>query len=633
MIEQFHFLRPWWLLLLIPLAWVLWRYWRLRRQSGSWQAVCDPHLLTHLLMDGQSPASRTPILLLGIAGLLAILALAGPTWSKLPQPVYRNTAATVVLFNLSESMNAPDVTPTRLERAKLKLLDFLRRQREGQTALIAYAGEAYVVSPLTDDAATIESLVNALAPNIMPVGGTNLAQALNKAEALLEQDGVYKGGRILLITDSSGGARALKQVAAMQRKGRVLSVLAVGTRQGAPIKAPGGGFVQASDGSILIPRLNLNALHKLAAAGHGHLVGLTTTDADLNALWPSAQASRINSRQPDHNHAADSWREQGPWLLLLVLPLVALSWRQGWLALLVVTVMLQPHPAQAASWRNLWSRPDQQAYHALQQGNAKAAARLFRNRNWRSIAQYRAGNYAAAAAGFAGQHSPDALYNAGNALAHLGKLQQAAENYRKVLQQQPDNQDARHNLKIVEKLLKQRRKKPTHSGQNQQDKKHGQQHGKSASKHSKQGRQSQAHSGQGHNGQSAQHGKTGQSKTAKQQPRASRSAKAHQHNTGTRPQNANTGATKSRQQHATRPAQEKAASAKQGKNQVGQQARKGQKHNPSTGYNRNQSTEKKESAQALKQWLRRIPDDPGGLLRRKFQYLHELREQAANNGN
>lgn len=633
MITAFHFIRPLWLLALLPLAWILWRYWRQRQQNSNWQSVCDPHLLPHLLIDGQGQASRAPFWLLACAGVLSILALAGPTWSKLPQPVYRNTAATVVLFNLSQTMNASDVTPTRLERAKLKLLDFLHRQREGQTALIAYAGEAYVVSPLTDDAATIASQVNALAPNIMPVDGNNLAQALTRAGHLLDQDGVYRGGRILLITDSAGGPHALKQVTALQRKGRVLSILAVGTPQGAPIKASGGGFVQAADGSILIPRLQLAPLRKLASAGHGHLVSLTTSDADLNALWPSAQNTRINQKQPENNHAADIWREQGPWLLLLVLPLVALSWRRGWLALLVLALLPLPHPAQASTWSDLWSRPDQQAYQALQVGKANTAAKLFKDRDWRSVAQYRAGHYAAAAAGFADKNTPDALYNQANALAHLGKLEQAAQNYRKVLQQQPNNQDARHNLAIVDKLLRQRQQKNTNGkNQHKQTGKNDQhQSGKSGSTKSQQGKQGKQASGNQQTHSGKEHAAT--SPQQNRQPAQSKNTQQHAQS-GEKVKNGtqmHTDTKKTQTQQKTARASQTNPGLQQRHSQAARQTPAHPGNKSPAGRMARESIQKKESDQALQQWLRRIPDDPGGLLRRKFMYLHELRQQAANN--
>ena len=634
MMEHLHFLRPYWLLTLLPLAWLVWRYWHRQQGGGAWQSVCDPHLLPHLLVATSTRTNRTPIWLLGIAGLLTVIALAGPVWEQLPQPVYHNNAATVVLLNLSETMNASDVKPTRLERAKLKLLDFLRRQREGQTALIAFAGEAYVVSPLTDDAATIESLVTSLESNTMPVAGDNLSEALNKADALLDQDGVFQGGRVLLISDNAGDNNALQRAAALQRKGRVLSVLAVGTQQGAPITAAGGGFVKNSNGAILIPILNRPALEQLAATGHGRMVTLTSTDDDLNNLWPSAQASLINSRQGS-KHAANVWREEGPWLLLLVLPLLALVWRQGWLTVIVLAVMLQPHPVQASTWDNLWARPDQQAYRALQHGDAKTAATLFKDPHWRSVADYRAGNYAAAAKGFGSEQTPDALYNQGNALARAGKLDQAAQTYRKVLQQQPSNQDAQHNLKIVEDLLKQQQQKQnkqsTQNKDKDKDKHNNQQQQQAKGQNQQAGKDQPGQQGQATSQPSKdQHGQTGQQQQAQQQSgkgqqqqkqtaQADKSDKAQQ--------TQDTQSDTNKQSAAEQAKAEQAAKAQQQAAEQQTDAMQAQR----AAADAHETTAKSESTQAMEQWLRRIPDDPGGLLRRKFLYLHQQRERAAGN--
>lgn len=650
MIEHFHFLRPLWLLMLLPMAWVLWHYWRRQERGGVWQNVCDSHLLPHLLIGSGTRASRIPLVLMALAGLLSVLALAGPTWSKLPQPVYHNSAATVVLLNLSESMNAPDVTPSRLERAKLKLLDFLQRQREGQTALIGYAGEAYVVSPLTDDAATIESLVNSLSTDVMPVAGDNLSEALQKADTLLNQDGVSKGGRVLLITDDAGDALALKSAAALQHNGRTLSVLAVGTQQGAPIPASGGGFIKDSHGTIVIPMLDRTALEKLAATGHGRLVTLTASDHDLNTLWPGKQAVLFKAKQAKRTQDANVWREEGPWLLVLAMPLLALLWRQGWLAVIVLVITLPPPSAHAGTWQDLWARPDQQAYRALQHGDAKTAAKLFKDPGWHSVAQYRSGNYAAAAKEFAKQHTPDALYNQGNALARAGKLAAAAQNYRKVLQQQPDNADAKHNLKIVEDLLKHRQQKQQHQNTNKNKKggKSGQQHaqnskanssgqqqsqgtkqGQSSQQQSQHAKQNKAGQGQSQDKQSTQ--KNSSQATGQQQARSGQQPGAQQQSAGVNKQQAKNPAATPKNAAKEKPA-EQAQRDKQGQMP---QAAKGRPQQSTaaqhTATAARETTAHNESTQALQQWLRRIPDDPGGLLRRKFMLQHQQREQAAEN--
>ncbi len=634
MIEQLHFLRPLWLLMLLPLAWLLWRYWHRQQQGGAWQSVCDAHLLPHLLTGASRRAARTPSVLLGVAGLLTVIALAGPVWSKLPQPVYRNSAATVVLLALSDTMNAADVTPTRLERAKLKLLDFLHRQREGQTALIAYAGEAFVVSPLTDDAATIAALVTPLKSDLMPVSGNQLSEALHKADELLDQGGVFKGGRILLITDSAGDSAALKRTAALRGKGRVLSVLAVGTGQGAPIAASDGGFIKDSSGAIVMATLNRPALEQIAAAGQGRYVELTTNnDDDLNHMWPEQQASVLDPQHKGEGHVADVWREEGPWLLLLVLPLVALVWRRGWLVIIVLTVLVQPQPAQAFTWNDLWARPDQQAYQALQHGDAKSAARLFKDPRWQGVAHYRAGDYAAAVAGFGSEHKPDALYNQGNALAHAGKLEEAAQAYRQALQQQPSHEDARHNLKIVEDLLKsqqQENKSEQDKNKNdqQQDQKSQQTQGQSGQdqQQTQDGQQGQAQSQQQTKDQG---GETMQDKNAgnAQQERDSQSAQA-----GNADGEQKTQEKQQQEQAASESAKasgtEKAGQGKEQQPAISDTEKEAQDHNNAAAGSDTRPA-KTESTQALEQWLRRIPDDPGGLLRRKFMLQHQQRVRAA----
>ncbi|MBI1422442.1 MAG: VWA domain-containing protein [Gammaproteobacteria bacterium] len=647
MIEHFHFLRPLWLLLLIPLVWIVWRYWQRRQQGGAWQAVCDAHLLPHLLIGKHTRTPRTPVVLLALAGTLTIIALAGPVWSRLPQPVYHKSDATVVLLSLSDSMNSPDVAPTRLERAKLKLLDFLQRQREGQTALIAYAGEAYVVSPLTDDAATIASMVTSLQSNIMPVSGDNLSEALHKADALLTQDGVARGGRVLLIADNAGDDSALKYASQLKDKGRVLSVLAVGTQQGAPIASANGGFVKDQHGAILIPILNTAALSKLAAAGDGHFVMLSTGDDDLNHLWPQSAGALFKTDAKRRTHDADVWREEGPWLLLLVLPLLALLWRQGWLAVVALAVIIQPPPAHASTWSDLWQRPDQQAYQALQQGDAKTAATLFKDPQWRSIAKYRAGDYADAAAEFGKGHTPDALYNQGNALARAGKLEAAAQNYRKVLQQQPANEDAKHNLKLVEDLLKRQQQKQQQtqqnssgkSGQQQQQSQQaqsGQQSGKNSQQNPSDQKSAQnpkqAQSSQ-QSAQNKQQGQTGQQSAQHEQQDHAGKQSGHntKENSATGQSAQNQKQDQARQQQAKDAKPSPSQQLANGTHQSAQSQQDKTSGSKANGSAVRETKEKSESAQALEQWLRRIPDDPGGLLRRKFMLQHLQREQSANN--
>jgi Ca-activated chloride channel family protein len=146
----FHFLRPEWLWGLLPLVGLLVLLVKRGANAHVWESVCDSHLLPHVLVGTTGAKSCSPIILLGLGWTLTLVALAGPVWSQLPQPVFRAESALVIVLDVSRSMDAQDVAPSRLTRAKHKILDILQARQEGQTGLVIFAGESFVVSPLTD---------------------------------------------------------------------------------------------------------------------------------------------------------------------------------------------------------------------------------------------------------------------------------------------------------------------------------------------------------------------------------------------------------------------------------------------------------------------------------------------------
>ncbi|MCB1776756.1 MAG: VWA domain-containing protein [Candidatus Competibacteraceae bacterium] len=162
-LTEFHWLRPAWLWALLPLALMVWQLLRQSSGASAWEKQCDPHLLARLLVR-RTPHHRLPLLLLTVSWVLTVIALAGPVWQKLPQPVFQTQAARVMVLDLSPSMNASDLRPSRIDRARFKMLDLLARFREGQTGLVVFAEEPFVVAPLTDDTKTIAALLPALAP-------------------------------------------------------------------------------------------------------------------------------------------------------------------------------------------------------------------------------------------------------------------------------------------------------------------------------------------------------------------------------------------------------------------------------------------------------------------------------------
>ena len=190
-ISQFHFIRPIWLTLL-PVMVLLWWYARKAINSGAWESYLPQAMLEALRVNTSKQSSLWQWWLL-TGWLVLTIAAAGPTWIKQPAPVVKNQKALVILLDLSPSMLADDVTPNRLQLAKYKLIDILRKQSDGQVALVAYAGDAHTVSPLTDDPITIEALLPALHPNIMPSTGSNTEAAVAQAQTLFRDAGLLSG--------------------------------------------------------------------------------------------------------------------------------------------------------------------------------------------------------------------------------------------------------------------------------------------------------------------------------------------------------------------------------------------------------------------------------------------------------
>jgi Ca-activated chloride channel family protein len=231
--EAFHFIRPLWLFLLPLVPLLPWAWRRGRRPAGDWARVCDPHLLRWLSLKQveEGPRGAGPWLA-AAALLICIVALAGPSWQRLPDSSYSARDARVIVLDLSKSMLAGDLRPDRLTRARYLLADLLAATEEGQVGFVAYGGDAYVVSPLTSDMNTVANLLPALRPDIIPVAGSRADLALDMAAELLQRSGL-KQGELLLVTDSAT-SRDAARARSLRDKGILTSVLAVGTEKGAP---------------------------------------------------------------------------------------------------------------------------------------------------------------------------------------------------------------------------------------------------------------------------------------------------------------------------------------------------------------------------------------------------------------
>ncbi len=591
-----HLMRPLWLLCAVPALLFSALLWQQRGRAGGWSQVIAPELLRHLVPE-QQQRRRSNLLLLVCAGwLLASIAAAGPSWKKIPQPVEQVEDALVLVLDLSYSMKATDQPPSRLDRARQKLLDLLATRREGQTGLVAFAGDAHVVTPLTDDTGTIANLLPALNPDMMPLPGSDSAGALRLALELLESAGV-SGGRILLLTDGIDGDEIPRMARPLRSAGVTLSVLGLGTANGAPMPLPRGGFRRDESGAIVIPRLEEGPLQALAQAAGGRYQRLRVDNSDLDALL--SQPATATETKLAEGLTADAWEDQGYWLIILLLPLALALFRRGWLlGMLPLLLLLEPGTARAQAWQDLWLTPDQQARRALEAGDAERAATLFQDPAWAGAAAYESGDYATAAERFQATDSADGWYNRGNALARGGELDAAIEAYQRSLELEPGQQDAAANLALVEELKKQ-----------QQQQEQQQEGGEDSEQNDQQD--------EGEDNQGEQQGQPREDPQQDQQQQDSRDQ--DQGSSSDSPPEAEDAAAAEEDGVPDEPesAPEPAPGAE-----------------PLTNVEVPElSLEDAERNQAMEQWLRRVPDDPSGLLREKFRYESRKRQQQPGSGN
>lgn len=564
-----QWLRPAWLIVLPLLAWLLFKLWHRQKRAGRWQMILPPHFHAVLLGGGNGRDSKLPWIALGLAWLLTVVALVGPSWQRLEETRQRPADPLVILLELTPQMLAEDVAPNRLEQARRKILDLLEHRRDSQTAIIVYAGSAHTLVPLSDDLATSRNLLEALEPSIMPQTGQRADLAVRKGLALLAQAGLGQG-RLLLVGSSLSPQEREGISQALGRQGPSLLMLGIGTAEGAPVKQANGEFLKDDQGGILMPRLDSASLKAFLSSSGGRYRNARIDDLDLRGLRLFENPKSL--RDGGQTLQLDSWADQGYWLLLPLLLLAACAGRRGWLFCLPLLLVL-PQPSYAFEFNDLWLRPDQQGQRLLEQQRPNEAAQHFEDRQWKGLALYEAGDYDAAARLFAQGNSAADHYNRGNALARSGELEAALDAYEQALERQPELQPALSNKALVEQLLQQRQAEQ--SKQPEQPSEQNQQSDPSAQP----------------DASSTQNDQDPASEKPSQQP-------SDTHKDDNASEQAQNQASDADDDETTRPPQRPL-----------------------------DSTLDAEQRQALEQWLRQIPDNPAELLRRKFWYEQQQHQE------
>jgi Ca-activated chloride channel family protein len=614
--SQFHLLRPVWLLMLIPALVLFVLLLKRRLASARWNGIIDESLMPHVLDQMPTEQARWPLWFILFAWVFTCIALSGPAWEQLPQPVQKKQDALVIVLDMSLSMAAQDVSPDRATRARQKVIDIVKQRNEGLTALVVYAGDAYTVTPLTDDGDTIINLVPALSPFIMPAMGSRPDKALALADQLIIDAGLTKA-KFLLITDGIQAKDIGRIENVLGDKKQQLAILTIGTEGGAPIAMQEGGFKRDSNGSIVLPKLELETIKQLASKLNIRWHQMSFDDADwyyllnINSLTDKAlrdtngQDSVFDQKPLERQF--DLWADQGYWLIFIIIVIAALSFRRGWLLSLVFLITLQPETSYASVWDNAWQTKDQQAQKAFAQDPAKAAE-MFEDSNWKASSLYRAKEYQQAADNFnvntdaSAKQQAESLFNRGNALAHAGELEKAIKAYEQSLALDGELADAKFNKALVEELLQQQEQQDSDEKENsneQQDSDEKENSDEQKDSDKKQDSDQQKSDQEKSNEQKDSDSKDSEQQDSEKKDSEKKSAEEkNKENT-----DSDKDQSQSEQEKKAKEEREKQVQQAQAENELS-----------------------REEKQALKQWLNRIPDDPGGLLKRKFLYQYKQRD-------
>ncbi len=603
---DFEFIRPALLWLLIP-AVIIFSVLLVRNKKNTPAALIAPHLAQFVMSDNHKKQSQ-PLWLVALFTILAIVFSAGPSFEKKQVPVFQAKNARVIVMDMSYSMFSTDIAPSRLVQARFKALDMIELFKEGDTALVAYAGSAFTISPLTNDTSTLANLIPSLSPEIMPSKGSNVIEGLEKANELLSQAG-YLEGDIILVTDGIDSLDQEDISRFTDQSHYRLNVYGVGTEQGAPIKLPEGGFLKDMQGQIVIPTLNISRLSALARNSGGKFALYQTNNQDIQTFAPSANAEILK----DEKQSQTLWRvDAGIYGLLILMPLALFLIRRSSLVLGFMFVMLLPQQqVYAAELPEMFKNQDQRALDAYQQKQFEQAAQA-ENSQLKGAALYQQGNYQAAMDAFSEDKSATGLYNYGNALAKAGELEQAINAYKQAQQLRDNFTEAKENQALVEKLLNQQEQQQQDQQQNndqqnedsQQDNQQKQQgdnseQGENSEQTEQQDDQQPSEQGE----QSDQKGEQSESnKDQQNQPEMESESEQSSQSDEQKPE-------QSDEQKETQP--EPMQNDEQAKQQAEQQAMQAQAAEL--------TNEEKEKAQQLNQLLRKVPDDPAILLRNKMQ--------------
>jgi Ca-activated chloride channel homolog len=452
-LQHFHFLRPEWALLLIPWLAMVWIQNRQREIRDMFGGIIAPHLLQHLRLQRFDKRWLNPRNFSLLFMLLALLVLVGPTWRQQPSPLSQDEAALVILLDVSSSMQQSDVQPSRLQRAKQKIIDLLALRPDKKAALIVYSGTAHTVLSLTADQDILNQYLAAISPAIMPRAGKFPEYGLQLVDEILRE--TLAPATVILFADGLGADSEPAFESYFESRTHQLLVVGVGSDQTAPDSIP----------------VEREALQALASVANGSYVNLTVDDADVRKL-----NRLINSHYVVVEDSALPWLDSGYPLVFPAMILFLMWFRKGWTltwACLVLPMFLSTAPVPAIAkdkpeqaneeatgqagrghwFADLWLTGDQQGRALMQLGHYSEAAARFTDPMWKGMAYYYDEKFMLAAEYFSRRDSDDALFNEANARAQGRDYVRAVNRYDRLLARNPEYPGATHNRDRVQDII------------------------------------------------------------------------------------------------------------------------------------------------------------------------------------
>lgn len=670
-LQNFEFIRPVWLLAIIAVVIVYALKLKYGQSHNLWRQLLPQHLYQKLIIAKGLGKPNRFIHTAMLAWVLACIALAGPSWEKLPQAVYQTQAGKVLLMDMSMSMRATDISPNRLTRTRFKAIDLLQQLNEGETGLIAYSGDAFVISPLTDDTNTLANLIPSLSPEIMPTKGSSALSGLQNSAELLKGAG-YQSGDIYWLTDGINFDEIQSIRSFIQQSPYTVSALLIGTEEGAPIQLLDGKLLKDYSGSIVVPSINERYMQQAMAGTPANFSLFANDNSDISKIKRKVDFEQQQQAEKVENTSGDTLKDMGPFVVLLLLPVAAYAFRKGLLFFTGITLTaglsfgsLYPSTAyaqqDASSIQNpqsqtaanassdagisepveqnsLFSRwfknADQRGKQAYDAQNFEQANQLFNDPQWQAASAYKKGDYESAANLYKTLPGVDNTYNLANALAKQMKLEEALDAYNEVLASQSDHAQALKNKALVEEMIKQQEQSEQQNQQSDEQNQQGQDGDNSEEQQDSQGeQQNQDQQGeQGNDSQSSENGQPSDDNTeqseqdsSQQQQQDDRSLEDEAQQQNQAQENDATEAENSEGQQgeaseSSEPQQEETSSEANAQENDMQNPEQAQQEAVSNAQFQmeNLSPEQQEEMQRMQMILNKVPDDPAYLLQRKM---------------